>query len=103
MLESFPAAAGVFILVTFINLPGTASKGVGVLLAIGLLARVATRGERDINFASAHPGATAALAAFLVRTLLGVLWADSASAVTTALQRYALNFVVFFIIYAAAR
>lgn len=102
-LASFPAATGVFIVSTFVNLPDNAAKGIGVLLALGLLARIATGRDRDLNFASAHPVATAAMVAFLGWTLVGLLWAQNTAAVTTALMRYALNFVLLFVVFAAVR
>ncbi len=103
LLASFPVATGIFIVLTFINLPDSAAKAVGVLLAVALLARIAAGRERDLSFSSAHPAATAALVAFLAWSLLGLLWAESRSALTSALLRYVLNFALLFIVYAAVR
>ena len=103
LVASFPLATGMFVVVTFINLPDSAAKAIGVLLVIALVARIASGRERDLSFGSAHPGATAMLALFLAWSLLGLLWADSGSAVSAAVLRYVLNFAVLFVIYAAAR
>jgi O-antigen ligase len=103
LLASFPVATGIFIVVTFIDLPDNAAKGIGVLLAIGLLARIAAGRERGASLASAHPVVTAGLVMFLGWTMLGLLWAESGSAIATAVFRYALNFVLLFVIYSAVR
>jgi O-antigen ligase len=103
LLASFPVATGIFIVVTFVNLPDSATKAIGVLLVIALLAKIANGQERDLSFSSAHPAATAALLALLAWSLLGLIWAESSSAVSSAVLRYVLNFVVLFVIYAAVR
>jgi O-antigen ligase len=103
LLASFPVATGIFIVVTFVNLPDSATKAIGVLLVIALLAKIANGRERDLSFSSAHPAATAALLALLAWSLLGLIWAESSSAVSSAVLRYVLNFVVLFVIYAAVR
>jgi O-antigen ligase len=103
LIASFPVATGIFIVVTFVNLPDSATKAVGVLLVVALVARIASGRERDLSFGSAHPVATAGMVLFVAWSLLGLLWADSGSAVSTAVLRYVLNFAVLFVIYAAAR
>jgi O-antigen ligase len=101
LLASFPLATGLFIVVTFVNLPDSATKAIGVLLVIALLAKIASGREPDVSFSSAHPVAAAGLVLLLAWSLLGLVWAESASAVTSALLRYVLNFAVLFVIYAA--
>ncbi len=101
LLASFPLATGLFIVVTFVNLPDSATKAIGVLLVIALLAKIASGREPDVSFSSAHPVAAAGLVLLLAWSLLGLVWAENASAVTSALLRYVLNFAVLFVIYAA--
>jgi O-antigen ligase len=103
LIASFPLATGIFIVITFVNLPDSAAKAVGVLLVIALLARIAIGRERDLSFSSAHPAAAAALCALLGWSLLGLIWAESAGAVSAAVLRYVLNFAVLFVVYAAVR
>jgi O-antigen ligase len=103
LLASFQVATGIFIVVTFINLPDNAAKAIGVLLAIALLARIAMGRERRLGFHSDHAVATALLIVFLAWNLAGVLWAKSPSAVTATVPRYALSVLLLFVVYAAVR
>lgn len=103
LITSFSVATGIFIVVTFINLPDSAAKGIGVLLVLALLARIAGSRDRDASFGSAHPGAVTLLVLLLGWSLLGLVWAASSSALISAVFRYALNFTLLFVIYAATR
>ncbi len=103
LLTSYPIATGIFIVATFINLPDSAAKAIGGLLVIALLARIGSGRERDLNFAAAHPGATALLVAWIGWSVLGLVWAESGSALSSAVLRYVLNFAVLFVVFAAVR
>jgi O-antigen ligase len=99
----YSVAVGVFIVTTFLAVPGTVAKGIGLVLVIAWFAMISTRSGYEFpDFASAHKGITLLLLAFVTWTLLSVTWAESSSAVLTSLGRYIPNFVVFFLIYAAA-
>jgi O-antigen ligase len=103
LVADYRLAVGVFIVSTFLQLPGGASKGIGAVLVLAWIAMLTTRGRGEFqDFASEHKGMTLLLLAFIAWTLLGVLWASSPSAVLTSLGRYIPNFAAFFVIYAAA-
>ena len=72
LVASFSAATGIFIVITFINVPDNLTKAVGLLLAVILLQRIASSRDRDLIFSSAHPVASTALALFLAWTVLGI-------------------------------
>jgi O-antigen ligase len=99
----YPVAVGVFIVTTFLAVPGTVAKGIGLVLVIAWFAMISTRSSYEFpDFASEHKGMTLLLLAFVTWTLLSLTWAESTSAVLTSLGRYIPNFVVFFLIYAVA-
>jgi O-antigen ligase len=100
---NYTVAIGVFIVTTFLPLPGTVAKGAGMVLVLAWFAMIATRSSRDFpDFASAHKAITLLLLAFVTWTLMSLTWAESTAAVFTSLGRYIPNFVLFFLIYAAA-
>jgi len=78
-------------------------KLAGLLLAVSWLAAVVTTNRSGIDFASVYPGFTWVLILFL--TWIGVtqVWAESPAAVHTSLSRYALNIVLFLIVFTAVR
>jgi O-antigen ligase len=103
LLADYLLAVGIFFVSTFLSLPGTVAKGIGMVLVLAWIAMVTTRRGRDFeDFALEHKGMTALLLAFVAWTLLGTTWATSPSAVLTSESRYIPNFVVFFVVYAAA-
>ena len=103
LLSDYTLAVGIFFVTTFLALPGTVAKGIGMVLVLAWIAMMTTHSGREFqDFALAHKGTTGLLLAFVAWTLLGVAWASSPSAVLTAEGRYIPNFVVFFIVYAAA-
>jgi O-antigen ligase len=77
------------------------AKIVGALLAASWAATVAVRRRRRTGFVSAHPFAAYALALFIAWGAASMLWAEQPSEGASALPRYALNLVLFIIVYAA--
>jgi O-antigen ligase len=78
-------------------------KAAGLLLLLSWLATVARAGSDSTDFVSAHPGLSYAILLFLAWVALSLLWAESSSQTTTSLYRYALNAVLFLIIFTAVR
>lgn len=81
----------------------TFSKVLGLLLALSWLATLAVRGGRAKDFVTDHPTFSFVLLAFLTWTALSAVWADAPSETMQSLYRYALNAVMFLIVYTAVR
>jgi O-antigen ligase len=79
------------------------TKIVGFLLAISWLAKVTSDTDTRADFVAAHPTFTYVLALFIGWTALSLTWAEKAGVGTTPLLRYALNMVLFLIVYTAVR
>lgn len=102
VVTNYTAAVGVFIVTTFLPLPGTVTKPVGAVLILGWIAIITTREQGSFReMSSDHRGITALLLIFTGWTLIGVIWAYSPSTVLSTLARYIPNFVLFFIMYLA--
>src|SRR2546423_4551246 len=78
-------------------------KIVGFLLAISWLAKVSTQQGSRNDFVGAHPTFAYVLALFLGWSALSLTWAESPGQGGTPLLRYALNLVLFLIVYTAVR
>ena len=79
------------------------SKIVGLLLFISWLAKVtSTRDERN-DFMATHPVFTYVLGVFVAWGGVSLLWAEDTALVQTPLLRYALNLVLFLIVFTAVR
>jgi O-antigen ligase len=80
------------------------SKIVGFLLAVSWLAKVSSS-EQDTrkDFVAAHPTFTYVLVLFIGWVALSLTWGEAASEGTTPLMRYALNLILFLIVYTAVR
>ena len=79
------------------------SKIVGLLLAISWLAKVTSTRDTRKDFMGAHPVFTYVLGVFVGWSAISLLWAEDSSLVQTPLMRYALNLVLFLIVYTAVR
>ena len=79
------------------------TKIVGFLLAISWLAKVASAEDSRNDFMAAHGTFTYVLVLFLGWSALSLTWAEDAGVATTPLMRYALNLVLFLIVYSAVR
>lgn len=100
---NYAVAVGMFIVSTFLAVPGTVAKGIGLVLVVAWFAMLTTRSSADFrDFASEHRGMTVLLLAFLFWITTGLTHAQSTSAVVSSLGRYIPNFAVFFLVYAAA-
>ncbi|HEX8648428.1 MAG TPA: O-antigen ligase family protein [Thermoleophilaceae bacterium] len=79
------------------------SKIVGLLLAISWLAKVTSTKNNRNDFMATHPVFTYVLGLFVVLGATSLLWAEDPAAVRTPLMRYALNLVLFLIVFTAVR
>jgi O-antigen ligase len=79
------------------------TKIVGFLLAVSWLAKISSARDVRNDFLAAHPMFTYVLALFVGWSALSLTWAESSSAGTTPVLRYALNVVLFLIVYTAVR
>ncbi len=104
LFADYALATGVFVVTTFLALPSAASKPIGGLLVAAWVALIASRRHSNVdNFISKHSGITLVIVVFLAWTLAGVAWAESSGSVFTGFSRYALNCVLFLVVYAAVR
>lgn len=81
----------------------TFAKVLGLLLALSWLGHVAVRGGAAKDFVADHPTFTFVLLAFLTWVALSTVWAVDPGESVQALYRYALNALLFFIVYTAIR
>src|SRR5919199_542453 len=79
------------------------TKIVGFLLAVSWLAKVSSTEDSRNDFLAAHGTFTYVLVLFLGWSALSLTWAEDAGVATTPLMRYALNLVLFLIVYSAVR
>jgi putative inorganic carbon (HCO3(-)) transporter len=79
------------------------TKIVGFLLAVSWLAKVSSSEDSRNDFLAAHPTFTYVLVLFLGWAALSLSWAEEAGVGTTPVMRYALNLVLFLIVYSAVR
>lgn len=79
------------------------SKVVGFLLAVSWLAKVTSSQDVRNDFMAAHPIFTFVLGAFIGFAAFSLLWAEDPSVGRTPLMRYALNLILFLIVYTAVR
>lgn len=101
----------IFTLLTYFELLPSASgpalsftKVAGLVLAVSWLARIATSSERiRVDFIRDHPGVGVALLAFLAWAGMSLFWAESQRGAAEAFYRFALNAVLFLIVYTAIR
>jgi O-antigen ligase len=79
------------------------SKIVGLLLFISWLAKVTSDRDTRNDFMASHPVFTYVLGAFVAWAGMSLLWAEDTTLVQTPLMRYALNLVLFLIVFTAVR
>ena len=79
------------------------SKIVGLLLAISWIAKTTSARESRNDFMATHPVFTYVLGMFIAWAAVSLLWAEDASLVDTPLMRYALNLILFLIVFTAVR
>ena len=77
-------------------------KAAGLILAISWLALVTTREDQQ-DFAHAYPAMAMVLVAFLGWALLSATWAEDPARSVSAAGRFALNVVLFLIVFTAIR
>ena len=79
------------------------SKIVGLLLAISWLAKVTSSRDERNDFMAAHPVFSYVLGIFVMWAGVSILWAEDQALVDTPLMRYALNLILFLIVFTAVR
>ena len=79
------------------------AKAAGLLLTLSWFALITTRPRMELEFLTAHPYMSAALGAFIGWSLLSTTWATDTSTAIDSTVRYALNVVLFLIIFTAIR
>jgi O-antigen ligase len=102
----FTLGVGIFIVTTFLGISGTAQKGIGglvILVALGFLILERTDAPVSVNFFGRHQRLTLLILAYLAWCVVGMIWATSTGDVMYSLERYVPNFLVFFVVYSAAR
>jgi O-antigen ligase len=99
-----------FTLLTFFELlPGLAgpalsfTKIAGLLLALAWLATLTTRGDARVDLMREHPFVVGILVLFIAWAGLSATWAESPGGAGEAVYRFALNAVLFLIVYTAIR
>jgi O-antigen ligase len=99
------AALAVFAFIGFVQvLPvDNLAKAAGLLLTLSWFALVTTRPRMELEFLTAHPYMSGALGAFIGWSLLSTTWATDTSTAIDSTVRYALNVVLFLIIFTAIR
>lgn len=108
VLSDLALGVCVFATVAFIealpNLFGglSVAKAIGGLLVLSWIAGSAYR-RRGVDLASIHPALTVGLVLLAVWTFVGALWARDTGATLVAAQTWALNILLFPIVYAAVR
>lgn len=89
---------------TISGLGGTSvTKVIGLLLALAWLGTVATQPDAKRDFLRVHPRIGGALLMFLVWNGLSYAWSEHPAAALDALSRFALNAILFFIVFTAIR
>ena len=79
------------------------TKLAGALLTLSWFAILTTRGSSRLDFVTVHPIAATALGLFLGWATLSAGWAEDPSAAIGSATRYALNMVLFLIVFTAVR
>lgn len=119
-LAIFAALGAAFVLIAFSDLAaglsiftflgfvqvvqtGGAAKVVGLLLALSWFAQIATKPRAELEFVTVHPLMTAVIGLFVGWVLLGSTWAENSGDAVVSASRYALDAILFLIIFTAIR
>ncbi len=109
VMSSLTLGLYAFAIATFlesISLSGsglTFAKVLGLLLALSWLGHIAVRGGAAKDFVTDHPTFAFILLTFITWIALTAVWAEDPGASVQDLYRYALNALLFFIVYTAVR
>ncbi len=79
------------------------TKLAGALLALSWFAVLATRRDASLDFLGVHPYVATAIGLFLGWATLSMVWAEDPYATLGSVGRYALNLVLFLIVFTAVR
>ena len=95
------------VIIFFETIPGTSgaslTKAAGLLLALGWLAVLATRGDAKADLLRQQPFVSAVLILFIAWAALSFAWSDQPSSALEASYRLALNGALLFIVFTAVR
>lgn len=103
VIARFTVGVGIFILSTFLGLSGTAQKGIGLVVIVAALGFMLADRRNTPNFFADHKRLTLLIAGYLAWCVLGMTWAQNTGDVTSSLERYGPNFLVFIVVYATSR
>jgi putative inorganic carbon (HCO3(-)) transporter len=109
VLTDLAAGMAVFAFLSFVevltigNDTVSVTKLAGLLLAASWFALMTTRPRAELEFFSVHPYITAALGCFIGWVLLSTAWSFGTSATLASAGRYALDALLFVIIFTAIR
>ena len=103
IVTRFTVGVGIFIVSTFLGLSGTAQKGIGLVVIVAALGQMLGDRRATPNFFADHRRLTLLILAYLAWCVLGMTWAQNTGDVAYSLERYIPNFLVFIVVYTAAR
>jgi len=103
VITRFTVGVGIFIVSTFLGLSGTAQKGIGLVVIVVALGFMLADRRNTPNFFTEQKRLTFLIMGYLAWCVLGFTWAQNTGDVTLSLERYIPNFLVFIVVYAAAR
>jgi O-antigen ligase len=103
VLTRFTIGVGIFVVSTFLGISGTAQKGIGLLVIFVALTFLLSDRQSLPNFFADHKRLTLLVLGYLAWSVVGLTWATSTGDVLSSLSRYVPNFLVFFVVYSAAR
>ncbi|MGH2856088.1 MAG: O-antigen ligase family protein [Solirubrobacteraceae bacterium] len=103
VVTRFTLGVGIFIVSTFLGLSGTAQKGIGLVVIVVAIGHLINDRRSTPNFFADHRRLTGLILVYLAWCVLGMTWATSTHDVIYSLERYIPNFLVLFVVYAAAR
>jgi putative inorganic carbon (hco3(-)) transporter len=109
VMSSLTLGLCLFAVITFLDvlpfggLALTFAKAAGFLLLLSWLATQSDTGERRSELFGVHPLFVYVVVAFLAWVTASMVWAEDPAAAFSAMNRYALNMVLFVIVFAAAR
>jgi O-antigen ligase len=103
VVSRFTIGVGIFIVSTFLGLSGTAQKGIGLVVIVAAIGQLMGDRRTTPNFFVEHKRLTLLIVAYLAWCVLGLTWTDNTHDVIYSLERYIPNFLVFVVVFTAAR
>lgn len=103
IVSRFTIGVGIFIVSTFLGLSGTAQKGIGLVVIVAAIGQLMGDRRTTPNFFAEHKRLTLLIVAYLAWCVLGLTWTQNTHDVIYSLERYIPNFLVFVVVFTAAR